>query len=215
MFPPLPPRNAASQRGVLQVVCAVNLHAEMMGFFLVPLASALKMTKHLDHGCADCFDQPPAVVGWDLGFPDVTNPTYKPEVYAWQWTGGGRDDYCPNCFDAPTSENSLPSLPVAARPYRVVATQSSARSCCQKAHPRTSLLRRPACSDSSNYPWQPTLTVSCLLRMQPQGCRTKHRRLVALGDGQACNHTRATVPTSHQKTWRCSSGPMPLVLSPL
>lgn len=80
----------------------------MIGVFLVPPAMALKMRKHLDHGCADCFDEPPAVVGWDLGFPDVTNPTYVPEVYAWQWKDGGRDDYCPNCFQAPTSECSLP-----------------------------------------------------------------------------------------------------------
>lgn len=79
------------------------------------------MRKHLDYGCPDCFDEPPAVVGWDLGFPDVTSSTFKPEVYSWQYKEEGRDNYCPGCFDAPTSETPplLPSF--------VMSPQSSPR----------------------------------------------------------------------------------------
>eukprot|EP00960_Hanusia_phi_P071023 767447-Hanusia_phi.AAC.5 len=55
-----------------------------------------------DSGCPDCFDTPPAVVGWDLGFPDVTNPTYAVEPYSWRYIGDSRDKYCPECFEQPT-----------------------------------------------------------------------------------------------------------------
>lgn len=45
-------------------------------------------------------------MGWDLGFPDVTNPTFKVSAYDWKYTEGGRDDYCPDCFEYPSA---LPS----------------------------------------------------------------------------------------------------------
>ena len=48
----------------------------------------------------DCFDEPPAN-GWDLGFPDVTNPTFQPVSNKFKNTDTSRDDYCPSCFDYP------------------------------------------------------------------------------------------------------------------
>eukprot|EP00287_Rhodomonas_sp_CCMP768_P027443 CAMPEP_0202835556 /NCGR_PEP_ID=MMETSP1389-20130828/37061_1 /ASSEMBLY_ACC=CAM_ASM_000865 /TAXON_ID=302021 /ORGANISM="Rhodomonas sp., Strain CCMP768" /LENGTH=75 /DNA_ID=CAMNT_0049511091 /DNA_START=161 /DNA_END=388 /DNA_ORIENTATION=+ len=69
---------------------------------MISLLRPMMMLVRGDHGCSDCFDEPEPVVGWDLGFPDVTNPTFKVAAYDWQWTEGGRDDYCPECFDYPS-----------------------------------------------------------------------------------------------------------------
>jgi hypothetical protein len=79
-----------------------------MLFALVPLGrSRLRASTLLrgepDPATSTNFDEPPAVVGWDLGYPDVTNPTYNVEQYHWQYRGedGGRDDFCPMCFSYP------------------------------------------------------------------------------------------------------------------
>jgi len=72
-----------------------------MLFALVPLRM---LRGDPDPATSTNFDEPPAIVGWDLGFPDVTNPTYRVESYQWQYTGegNGRDDYCPDCYDYPS-----------------------------------------------------------------------------------------------------------------
>ena len=56
-----------------------------------------------DPSMSNNFDEPPAIVGWDLGpqNPDITNPTYQVEQYKWQYHGKGRDDFCPTCYDYP------------------------------------------------------------------------------------------------------------------
>jgi hypothetical protein len=69
-------------------------------FALVPLRM---LRGDPDPATSNNFDEPPAVVGWDLGYPDVTNPTYNVQQYQWQYTGeDGRDNFCPNCFDYPS-----------------------------------------------------------------------------------------------------------------
>jgi hypothetical protein len=71
-----------------------------MLFALVPLRMLLGDP---DPATSTNFDEPPAIVGWDLGFPDITNPTYKVEQYKWQYgPGAGRDDFCPDCYEYPT-----------------------------------------------------------------------------------------------------------------
>ena len=70
------------------------------------LPGFILITARVPAGCADCFDEPPAIVGWDLGdaSADITNPTYTQAPYSWQFTGAGRDDFCPTCFDQPLLE---------------------------------------------------------------------------------------------------------------
>ena len=73
-----------------------------MLFALVPMRLSGMLRGEPDPATSNNFDEPPAVVGWDLGAPDVTNPTYKVEPYAWQYKEAGRDDFCPDCYDYPS-----------------------------------------------------------------------------------------------------------------
>jgi hypothetical protein len=73
-----------------------------MLFALVPLRSLLRGEP--DPSTSTNFDEPPAVTGWELK-PDVTSSTYVVEPYVWQYTEakqGGRDDFCPDCYDYPS-----------------------------------------------------------------------------------------------------------------
>mmetsp|Transcript_10947 Transcript_10947/g.26830 ORF Transcript_10947/g.26830 Transcript_10947/m.26830 type:complete len:89 (-) Transcript_10947:301-567(-) len=71
------------------------------------VAGTQLIPKRVPAGCPDCFEQPPlqnedGSSGWQLGFPDVTNPTFDAtRVYEWRWKDKSRDDFCPHCFDFP------------------------------------------------------------------------------------------------------------------